>query len=78
MYSFIKNKPSLEDIKMFKMEENINENFINYKIDPNELSIEEKKLFIKNYKLDAKFFNKKDCIFLSIPTSTLVNNYVNN
>ena len=29
MYSFIKKLPTIEDIKTFKMEENINENFIN-------------------------------------------------
>ena len=31
MYSFINKTPTTEDIKVFKMEENINENFINYK-----------------------------------------------
>lgn len=70
MYSLITNKPTLEDIKVFKMKENINENFINYKIDPTQLSLEEKKLFIDNYKLDSKVYNYKDFIFLSMPTST--------
>ena len=74
MYSLITNKPTLEDIKIFKMQENINENFTNYKINPNELSMDEKKLFISNYKLDSKVYNYKDFIFLSMPTPTLMNN----
>ncbi|WP_373000386.1 hypothetical protein [Sulfurimonas sp.] len=73
MYSLITNKPSLEDIKIFKMQENINENFINYKINPNELSMDEKKLFINNYKLDIKVYSYKDFIFLSMPIPTLTN-----
>ena len=69
MYSLINNKPTLEDINIFKMQENINENFINYKINPNELSLEEKELFITKYKLDKKAYTYKDFIFLSISTS---------
>ena len=60
MYLFINNKPTTEDIKMFKMQESINEKFINYKINPNELSLEEKKFFIARYKLDSKASNYKD------------------
>ena len=67
MYSFIKEKPTKEDIKKFNMHENSNENFINYKIDPNLLSLEEKSLFINKYNLDAKASKYKDLIFLSIP-----------
>ena len=67
MYLFINNKPTTEDIKMFKMQESINEKFINYKINPNELSLEEKKFFIARYKLDSKASNYKDFIFLSMP-----------
>ena len=70
MYSFINKTPTIDDIEIFKMQENINENFINYKINPNELSIEEKKLFIIKYKLDNKAYSYKDFIFLSMPTST--------
>lgn len=73
MYELITKKPSLEDIKVFKMQENINENFINYKIDPTKLSLEEKKLFVDSYKLDVKVYNYKDFIFLSIPTPILIN-----
>ena len=69
MYSFINKTPTAEDIKIFKMQENINENFINYKINPNELSQEEKKLFITKYKLDKKAYSYKDFIFLSLPMS---------
>ncbi len=71
MYSIITNKPTEKDMKIFRMQENINENFINYKIDPNELSIDEKKLFIDSYKLDAKVYNYKDFIFLSMPISAI-------
>ena len=71
MYSFINKTPIEEDIKVFKMQKSINENFINYKIDPNELSLEEKKLFVTKYKLDNKVYSYKDFIFLSIPISTL-------
>lgn len=75
MYSFIKERPTDEDIKIFKMHENSNENFINYKIDPNLLSLEEKNLFISKYKLDAKVSSYKDFIFLSMSVSE--NNYIN-
>ena len=54
MYSFINKVPTAEDIEIFNMQENINENFINYKINPNELSLEEKELFITKYNLDKK------------------------
>lgn len=69
MYSFINKTPTTEDMKIFKMQENINENFINYKINPNELSLEEKELLITKYRLDKKVHNYKDFIFLSMPTS---------
>lgn len=80
MYSFINKTPTAEDIKIFKMQENINENFINYKINPNELSQEEKKLFITKYKLDKKAYSYKDFIFLSLPMSAVksTNNNVKN
>ena len=70
MYSFINEKPTLEDINVFKMQENINENFINYKINPNELSLEEKELLITRYRLNNKAYNYKDFIFLSMPVLT--------
>lgn len=70
MYSFINKVPTAEDIEIFNMQENINENFINYKINPNELSLEEKELFITKYNLDKKAYKYKDFIFLSMPTST--------
>lgn len=69
MYSFINKIPTIEDINIFKMEENINENFINYKINPNELSLKQKELLISKYELDKKASNYKDFIFLSMPTS---------
>ena len=74
MYSFINNLPTIKDMKFFNMQENINENFISYKINPNELSLEEKKLFITKYKLDDKAYIYKDLIFLSLPTSISNNN----
>jgi len=77
MYSLIKNKPTAKDINIFKMQENINENFINYKINPNELSMEEKKLFVNSYKLDSKVYSYKDFIFLSMPIQTSTDNNVN-
>ena len=73
MYSYINKTPTIEDIKIFKMHENINENFINYKINPNELSLEEKELFITKYKLDKKAYNYKDFIFLLMPISASKN-----
>jgi len=67
MYSFINEKPTKEDMKNFKMAENVNENFINFVINPNQLSQEEKKLFISKYKLDDKTLLYKDSIFLAMP-----------
>ena len=69
MYSIINKTPTTEDIKIFKMQESINEKFINYKINPNELSLEEKELFITKYKLDNKASNYKDFIFLLMPVA---------
>jgi len=77
MYALISEKPTKEDIKIFKIKENSNENFISYKIDPNILSQEEKTLLIDKYKLDKKAYNYKDFIFLSIPVSTVMNDYIN-
>ena len=67
MYSFINEKPTKEDIRDFKMAENVNENFINFVINPNILSIEQKKLFISKYKLDKKTLLYTDSIFLTMP-----------
>ena len=67
MYSFINKKPTKEDIRDFKMAENVNENFINFVINPNLLSIEEKKRFISKYKLDNTTLLYKDSIFLAMP-----------
>lgn len=72
MYSFITNKPTKKDIKAFKMQEHSNENFINFKVDPMQLSSIEKEIFINNYKLGEKAYNYKDFIFLSLPLSTLI------
>ena len=67
MYSFINKKPTQEDIRAFQMVENVNENFINFVINPNILSIEQKKLFISKYKLDKKTLLYTDSIFLTMP-----------
>ena len=69
MYSLINKTPTTEDIKIFKMQESINEKFINYKINPNELSLEEKELLITRYILDNKASNYKDFIFLLMPVA---------
>lgn len=67
MYVFIKKRPTKEDMELFNMQENVNENFINFCVNPNGLSIEEKKTFIAKYKLEAKAFSYKDSIFLAMP-----------
>ena len=69
MYVFIKKQPTKEDIKLFNMQENVNDKFINFSVDPNLLSIEDKKNFITKYKLDSKAFTYKDSIFLALPNA---------
>lgn len=67
MYVFIKKRPMKEDVKFFKMQESLNEKFINFRIDPNQLSMEERKTFIAKYKLEAKALSYADSIFLAMP-----------
>ncbi len=71
MYIVINKRPIIEDINLFKMQENINENFINFCINPNTLSLEDKKNFIAKYKLEAKVFSYKDTIFLVLANTNL-------
>lgn len=66
MYIFLENIPTNEDIKKFKMFQTVNENYINFKIDPNQLSTEDKQTLIKKYKLRQETLRYKEHIFLSI------------
>lgn len=67
MYVFIKKRPREEDINLFKMQESVNEKFINFRINPNQLSVKERKTFIVKYKLEGKAISSEDSIFLAMP-----------
>jgi hypothetical protein len=69
MYVFIKEQPTKEDIKIFNMKESINDNYINFGVNPNLLSIKDKTTFISKYKLDKKALSYKDLIFLAMPNT---------
>ena len=69
MYVFIKKEPTQDDMVFFKMKENINENFRNFSVNPNLLSVEEKKILVTKYNLSSKAMSYTDFIFLAMPNS---------
>jgi len=67
MYIFLNTLPQIEDIKEFNMHQSTNENYINYRVNYPNFSIEKKQQFIKAYKLNLESIKYNEQIFLSIP-----------
>lgn len=67
MYKVIDKCPSDEHIKMFNMQENVNEAFANFKIELSELSQEQRETLRVKYDLDQKVLTYKESLFLTVP-----------
>lgn len=67
MYQIINKRPSNEQIISYKMSENANEAYINFKVDLGELTIEQRKELMIKYQLEQNILTYKESLFLSIP-----------
>ena len=74
MYVFLNKLPQTEDIKEFEMHQSINENYINYRVNYPNFSIEKKQQFIKIYKISKENIKYNEQIFLSIPVAKVNQN----
>jgi len=74
MYIFLNSLPQKEDMKEFQAHQSINENYINYRINYQDLSREKKEQLIKKYKLNKELIRSDEDIFLSIPVTKVNQN----